>query len=131
MKQLNTAEDPDKEQLIKRFCRLFFMALAIIGSVIYYYSGDTMLGGFGLSSSLFSMVSFFHFNKIIDRTSDTIETKMTWFFLAMVFIGLLLILANKAQDGPHFYFGIAGAMTFLGGLGYCLELFLVWLANVR
>ncbi len=129
----NSSLNPNTNQYeqMRKFCRIFFLAFAAIGSLVFYYWGYSLLGGVGLSASLFSLVSFFHFNKVVERKAKHLDTKMTWFLLAVVFVGILLILGNKMQEGPQFYYGIGGGMTLVGGIAYCIELLFTWLANVK
>lgn len=114
-----------------KLCRLVFLTLAIVGSIMFYYFQQTTMGGLGVSTSLFALVSFFHFNKLESRKSTMIDTKMTWFLLGVCILGLVLMIANAAQDGPDFYNGISVGMIFMGGLAYSLELVFTWLDNVK
>ncbi len=129
----NTPLSPNTnhEGQLFKFCRIFFLIVAVLGSALYYWKGNTMAGGIGLSASLFSLVSFFHFNKLQKREGTHIDTKMTWFLLIVTIIGVLLIFLNKMQGGPHFYYGIGGGMAMIGGIAYGLELLYTWLAQVK
>ena len=129
--ELGPAEGADVRSKSVMLCRITFLSLAVIGSLLFYYYQETTAGGLGLSTSLFALVSFFHFNKSVSRQSKMIDTKMTWFFLVICILGLILMIANKATGGPDFYLGITGGMMFMGGLAYGMELLFTWLDNVK
>jgi len=125
--------NPNTNQLAqtKKFCNVFFLTLAILGSGVFYYFKNSILGGVGLSVSLFSLVSFFHFLKVTDRQSKHADTKMSWFLLGVCLVGLLLIAGNAMSEGIAFYYGIGAGMSMMGGIAYGLELMLTWLHNLR
>lgn len=111
--------------------RIIFLSLAVVGCGLYYYFQNSMLGGLGVSTSLFALVSFFHFNKLANRKSKLIDTKMSWFLIAICILGIILMVANEAMHGSDFNRGVTGGMILMGGLSYCLELVFTWLDNVR
>jgi len=116
---------------LKSKVMIFFIVVAFFGTVLYYYEGNTLLGGLGLSGSLFSLVSFFHFKKETNRKTDKVDTTMTIFFFCVIVLGILVIFGNKLYEGPDFYYGIAGAMSMIAGIAYGLELMLTWEDSVK
>lgn len=129
MKQ-NPPSIADIDKKTARSIRILFLALAVVGSVLFYYYQRTTLGGLGLSGCLFSLVSFFHFLKPRAGKTKHIDTKMTWFLLAMTVVGIILLFANHMNRGPDFYRGIAAGVAMICGLAYGLELLMTWLDNV-
>lgn len=128
MKELNPADR--KSQTITA-SKLVFFILAVFGAMLFYFFRFELLGGLGLSSSLFGLASWFHFRKMQDRKSDNMDTKMTWFLMGAIIFGIALILLNHMQEGPDFYAGIAAGMVFIAALTYAFELMLTWFANLR
>jgi len=122
---------PDRQIQTLKFTVRLFMFLALVGTIGFHFFRFEMLGGLGLAFSLFGLVSWFHFRKREKERLDAIETKFTWFLLALVMVGILIFGINVRMKGPEFYNGIAGGLIFMCGLTYALELFLNWMASVR
>jgi len=124
-------EEINYKSKTKNASRIIFLSLAVVGCGLYYYFQNSMLGGLGVSTSLFSLVSFFHFKKFSNRKSKLVDTKMSLFLIGICVVGIILMVANEAIDGSDFNRGITAGMAFMGGLSYCLELIFTWLDNVR
>lgn len=122
---------PDRKIQTIKASKLVFIVLAIVGSVLFYFFRYDLVGGLGLSSSLFGLASWFHFRKNQDRKSKSMDTKMTWFLLGAVVLGVVLLFLNHQQNGPDFYAGIAAGLVFMAALTYGFELTLTWFANLR
>lgn len=122
---------PARDNQVLKIARITFVVLAIIGGLLFHSFRYQLLGGFGIGLSLFSLASFFHINKDLSRKSDNIDTKMTWFLIALVFLGLLLLLVNHYMSGPLFYTGISASLILICGITYCIELLLTWSDSVR
>jgi len=128
MKELNP---PDRKSQSIAASKIVFFVLAIAGAVLFYFFKYDLLGGLGLSGSLFGLASWFHFRRSHNRKSESMDTKMTWFLLGAVVFGIALMLLNSMQKGPDFYSGIAAGMVFMAALTYGFELTLTWFANLR
>lgn len=113
------------------YIKIFFLVAAILGSGLFYFFQRSTVGGLGIATCLFSLVSFFHFNKPRAGKTKHIDTKMTWFLLALTLLGIVIIIVNEMQGGPDFYRGIGAGLSLICGITYALELLMVWLDNVR
>lgn len=122
---------PVRDGQVLKTSRMTFIILALAGGLLFYYYKYQLLGGFGIGLSLFSLASFFHVNKDLSRESDNIDTKMTWFLIGLVFLGLLLLLVNHYISGPPFYTGISASLILICAITYCVELLLTWSDSVR
>lgn len=120
---------PNRDSQLLKVSRLAFLVLAIAGGILFYLYKYELYGGVGLGASLFSLASFFHINKEDSRKSVTIDTKMTWFLIGLVFLGLTLLLVNHYISGPPFYTGIAASLILVCSITYCIELLLTWSDN--
>lgn len=120
----------DHTAITRKYARLTFLAIAIIGTGLFYWFKYSLLGGLGAGCFLFSLVSFFHFNKLKVVQGESMDTRMTWFLLGLIFLGLGILVANHLMEGPEFYEGIAAALCLISSIAYCVELIMTWSTRV-
>ncbi len=110
---------------------ILFGIIMSLGLVLYYYYGQSISGGIGLSCCVFSMISFFHFFHRENKKEKNIESKMTWFLLFLSIAGVMLIFSNSYLNGPAFYEGMGVGICLIAAITYCIELFSRFIESVR
>jgi len=124
------------KSLIK-FCKTFYVIFLIISLGLFFYFKSTVWAGFGLASSVLSIVSFLHFsnkNKSFEKptsTIETIETPLTWVLLLSSFLGFGVIMVNHYQSNSSFIFGLGAGLCLNGAVSYVLELLDNFLSSIR
>ena len=121
---------PNRDDQLKSICRIGFLITALAGGIVFYVFGYDLLGGIGLGGSLFALASFFHINKDVNRRSQHIDTKMTWFLVGLTILGVMVLVGNHKLEGPPFYTGIAASLSLICGITYCIELIFTWSDSV-
>ena len=113
-----------------------FLTLALAGTILFYFFRLALLGGLGVGLSLFGLVSWFHFRRRFSPDPkaplrESVESKMGWFLLGLVIVGILILVFNVQQKGPEFYNGIAAGLVFTCAVAYVFELMLNWFSGFR
>ena len=122
---------PDRKVQTSRFIHAAFMVMALAGAALFHFYRLQLVGGLGLGMSLFGLASWFHFRRHEVGKTQSMDTKMSWFLLGCIMLGVLILLVNLAMKGTDFHTGIAAALVFVSALTYCMELLLTWYAHVR
>lgn len=126
----------DKRKFTSKLTAQFFFGFAFLGAVLFFIFKYTLLGGLGLGLSLFGLASWFHFRKYQllnynPNVEQTVDSKMTWFLLVLILVGVLLLFSNIRQEGPEFYNGISVGLICVCAVAYVGELLLNWLSGFR
>lgn len=110
-----------KNQSLPKFSVTFFGVVTIAGGVLYYLYDSHLIGGLGLSSSVLSVVSCFHFFK--RRPSDgKVESKLTVLLISLCVLGVGIIFMNKYSNvDSSFIYGLGGGVSMISGIAYVLE----------
>ena len=117
-------------KVFNRFCKIFFLSVFALGLGLYGFFRTNVWAGFGLASSLLSIVTVFHFSNKKEKT-EHVESKLTWLLLFSSFMGLGIIFLNYYQSGSSFIFGLGAGLCMIGAMAYVFELLANFLSGIK